>query len=162
MVLFFKERQRRSRERNETLHIPAEIECIELQFYNSFDIPVFENHYRGRFDLSPVRYFDHNRKALFAVSDSELFDCFLDQVRKFIACKNHQIPDYDTRLRFIDTFNFHSTERIIQNQKRKKDVTFFSLLQNQELIKHQLYALKNYFFEYLLDNSNEQYYYYTL
>src|SRR5690625_1146382 len=158
MVLFFKERQRRSRERNETLHIPAEIECIELQFYNSFDIPVFENHYRGRFGLSPVRYFDHNRKALFAVSDSELFDCFLDQVRKFIACKNHQIPDYYTRLRFIDTFNFHSTERIIQNQKRKNDVTFLSLLQNQELIQDQIPALKNALFEYLDEHNIEHLY----
>src|SRR5690625_3039405 len=118
MVLFFKERQRRSRERNETLHIPAEIECIELQFYNSFDIPVFENHYRGRFGLSPVRYFDHNRKALFAVSDSELFDCFLDQVRKFIACKkqsNNRSEEHTSELQSRG----HLVCRLLLEKKKK-------------------------------------------
>lgn len=156
--LFFKERQRRSRERNEMLDIPAEIVCIELQFHNSFDIPGFENHYRARFGLSPVRYFDHNRKALFAVSDSGLFEHFLDQVDKFIKCSNHQTPDYDPRLRFIDTFSFHSTERIIQKPKREDDVTFLSLLQNQELIQNQIPMLKIVLFEYLDEHNIEHFY----
>ena len=109
--------QRRESERNQEIIVPQNIICVEFHFHNWFNAADFEIKYREDFGLSPIKYFDLNKKALFEVVDETLFNNFIKELNKFIECKDHSSPNYNPNIKFIKEFKFFTgvTPKIFLN-----------------------------------------------
>ncbi len=156
---FFGDLDLRNEQRNLELDIPENIVCLELIFHGYFDSPEFENYYRNNFGLSPIRYFNHNKNALFAVHDIDLFEVFIQHIENFINCDDHNVSErnYDNKIKFIESFHFHTTDRIIENLIEEDEETIYlSLLDNQELIvQDRIPVLQEKLFVYLNERGME-------
>ena len=139
--------QRRESERNQEIIVPQNIICVEFHFHNWFNAADFEIKYREDFGLSPIKYFDLNKKALFAVVDETLFNNFIKELNKFIECKDHSSPNYNPNIKFIKEFKFHTTEDILSEFKSAEETVRLEIIDNIELddfaIK-SVNSLKNY------------------
>lgn len=130
---FNRDKRQREQNRNQELQVPAHIDCILIEFYDYFDTANFENRYIGDFGLSPISYYNYNKNVLFAIADVERFDFFIEELRKFIATRDHSGEvTYNRNIKYISKFEFLSTARIIQYQQLQPLVTL-KLIDNADL-----------------------------
>jgi hypothetical protein len=120
---FFSDQDLRIRSRNNELTIPAHLDYIEIHFFDAFNSDKFENYYRTRFGLAPVTFKNYNGIGVFAITNDELFQFFIEQVNLFIDYSGpNDDPPYSKHILFIKEFYFLSTERIIQYPELKSYV----------------------------------------
>jgi hypothetical protein len=112
LVAFVSESQRREAERDPSLEVPATLTSVEIEFQDWFDASKYESVYYGTFGLRLNKYFAYNTRGLFTVADRAKFDVFLGQFREFIVCRDHASPSYNKLVKYIKSFDFHSSERI--------------------------------------------------
>ena len=147
--IFLADQRTRRENRIESLNIPANIEYILLNFFDVFNSVDFENRYRTDFGLVPIKYFEYNTMGLFAISDNEKFESFLNDINTFI---NSTDPNNDTsynhNIRYIKSFNLLSTEKIIKYRELNNYVRI-SLIDNAELFTSKINPIENSLEEYL-------------
>jgi len=141
---FFADKQKRERKRNQTLQVPAHIDYIEIDFFDYFDTTGFENKYIADFGLSPIRHTDFNTKVLFAITDTEKFKSFIGELEKFINTPdNVAVPDYNPNIKYIEKFDFLSTEKIIEYTGLKQ-VVVLKLVEYVPIIREVQQSLYSY------------------
>lgn len=154
---FYSDLDSRIERRKIELNVPENIICLELRFHGYFNSAEFENYYRVNFGLSPIKYFNHNKNGLFAVYDDEQFHYFTQQIENFINCIDHSSNErnYDNNIKYIESFHFHTTDRIFEGIiQAEEQTTYLSLIDNQELIiQGTIPALKEALFSYLSERN---------
>jgi hypothetical protein len=146
---FFGERQQRIENRNQQLEIPAHVEYIQIRFHNSFDSSVFENRYRTNFGLSATSYTDFNTLGLFAITDSVLFNSFIEEINRFIATTNHYAEvTYNLDIKFIKEFSFYTSNKIIKYTLFKPHI-IIDLVDNVEIFADYIYPIEQSLIQYL-------------
>lgn len=101
------------RDSKRSLSVSKHIDYAELIFFNTFDRRSFENKYIADFGLSPVLYTELDKKVLFAVENPKLFRNFIDELNKFIDTEDHTNPKYNPNIKFIKSFAFYGSDRIL-------------------------------------------------
>src|ERR1700748_331362 len=109
--------EREIRLQNRTLDIPAHLEYIELHFFIVFnDNPPFNTKSRFRqFGLVPVLYRNFNQSIVFAISNPENFQNFVDILQDFINSADNVSPKnkpYSIATTIYD-FEFISTDSML-------------------------------------------------
>ncbi len=133
LVSFNAEFQRREAERDENIQVPATLTSVEIEFQNWFDASKYEPIYYGTFGLRLNKYSEYNTRGLFTVVDRTKFEAFLDQFNEFIACKNHANPTYNKLVKYVKSFDFHSTERINSRFRAdERDAVYLSIVNVSE------------------------------
>ncbi|MGI4871358.1 MAG: S8 family peptidase [Janthinobacterium lividum] len=121
--------QLQQREKERDIYVPAVLTSIEIEFYSWFDAATYETRYYSRFGLRLNKYSEYNTRGLFTVVDREKFDKFLNEFEKFIACKNHTKPTYNKLIKFVKSFDFHSSERITAHVREdERDTVYLSMV----------------------------------
>lgn len=152
-TLFISEQSSRRSNRNIEITVPSHIEYIFFEFFNAFNSRDFENRYREVFGLTPVKYIEYNTKGLFAIVNEEQFQTFLNDVETFINSTHPDEDDsYNHMIRFIKSFYFLSTERIIQFSDLHNFVQL-SLVDNVEIFKSNIYPIELSLEEYLKERE---------
>jgi subtilisin family serine protease len=127
LIRFTAQQQRRERERD--ILVPATLTSIEIEFYSWFDAATYETRYYSKFGLRLNKYSEYSTRGLFTVVDRDKFDKFLNEFDKFIACRNHSKPTYNKLIKFIKSFDFHSSERITSHVREdERDTIYLSMV----------------------------------
>lgn len=137
------ESERREKERNKNIIQPEKITCVEFEFHGFFNARDFEVLYRQDFGLSLISYFDLNTRAIFGIVDYELFNLFIQELEKFIDCKNHEEPNYNINIRYIKQFVFHTTESILKDFKSANETIHLLIIDNVELTEIRRNGIKS-------------------
>lgn len=140
---------RRQNERNPALSIPATITNIIIKFHGVFDAVEFEAYYLENFGLSLIKSSDFNKSVIFSVENEALFRNFLQEFNKIITCADHSQPDYDKRIKYIDTFELLSTEKIIHQPKDELATYYLSFLEVQAIFGTKIRPVGRVFRQYL-------------
>src|SRR5882672_5445738 len=130
---FLVDRDRRIQERTAALAVPANILYIDIEFFGWFDAKSFENYYRQTFGLSAVKHYQFNRRVLFSIANSTRFEEFIAQIELFINTTDHSNAQYNTRIRYIKSFRFLSTEIILEDYSPQSRVTYLNLVDTADL-----------------------------
>lgn len=147
--IFISDQQIRIRKRNQALNVPEHLNYIEIHFFDAFNSSKFENIYRNRFGLAPVTFKNYNGIGIFAITDSDLFHFFIDQINQFINYfGSTENSPFDKHILFIKEFYFLSTERIIEYPELKSYV-ILNLLKNPELFQTYTQPIENSLLVYL-------------
>ena len=122
---------------NRTLTVPTHVEYIEIEFYGIFNTDGrtsinYETRYYENYGLSPVKYYDFNRKVLFAIVDDEKFNYLVAQLQLFVETEDHSNYQYDGEIRFIKSFSFLSSSRIL-DVNADDTIRRIKLIENDEL-----------------------------
>lgn len=146
---------------NRTLAVPAHIEYIDIEFFGIFNTDGrtsinYEVRYYQNYGLSPVKFYNFNRKVLFSIIDDEKFNNLLTQLQLFVDTEDHSDYQYDGEIRFIKSFSFLSSSRIL-NVNSDDAIRRIKLIENDELFNTGtqdalISALKDY-----LDNNGIPY-----
>ncbi|NEW85222.1 MAG: S8 family serine peptidase [Mariniphaga sp.] len=146
---FFSDQRVRIQNRNPSINIPAHLEYIEIHFFDAFNSGKFENFYRARFGLAPVTFKNFNGIVIFAITDNELFQFFINQINQFINYSGPtENPPFDKHILFIKEFYFLSTERIIEYPELKSYV-ILNMLKNPELFTNYTQPIEKRLLAYL-------------
>jgi hypothetical protein len=146
---FFGERLQRIENRNPQIVTPAHVEYIQIRFHNSFDSSSFENKYRANFGLSASAYTDFNTLGLFVITDSTLFNSFIEEINKFIATTNHYTEvTYNLDIKFIKEFSFYTSNKIIKYTQFQQHI-IIDLIDNVEIFSDYIYPIEQSLIEYL-------------
>jgi hypothetical protein len=108
-------RKRNERVEKRTLDLPLHIDYIQIHFFNFFNRPFFESRYINNFGIIPVLYNQLDSNVLFVIENQDKFSNFLKELEKFINTEDHNNPDYNTDIKFIESFEFYSTEKILSS-----------------------------------------------
>ncbi|MDM8159166.1 S8 family peptidase [Labilibaculum sp. K2S] len=145
---FKHEYSKRQEERIKDAPVPQEIISIELHFHGLFKANDFEKSYLSDFGLAPLKYFDFNTKGLFTVIDKIAFKSFWLNLRNFVKCENHNTPNYNRNLLFIENFKLHTTTDRLQRYTQPEYAIYFemidSALMDYDFIKPTTNSLKQY------------------
>lgn len=147
------ERTKRVRERDTRIVVPANIFYIKIEFFGWFDSKSFENYYRTNFGLSPVKHYRHNTQILFSIVDETRFGSFIDQINTFISTTDHANPQYNTRLRYIKSFELLSTDGILSRYSPQSRSVTLCLVDNAEIFQDQIAPIESRLLQYLNDNG---------
>lgn len=146
---FFSDQRVRIQNRNQSINIPAHLDYIEIHFFDAFNSGKSENFYRARFGLAPVTFKNFNGIVIFAITDNELFQIFINQINQFINYSGPtENPPFDKHILFIKEFYFLSTERIIEYPELKSYV-ILNMLKNPELFTTYTQPIENRLLVYL-------------
>lgn len=116
---FSVDRQTRRAERNTTLHIPAHIDYVQIDFQGAFSVEGFNQIYLNEFGLLAIRLSDFNRRVLFSVENQDQFTSFLEDIENFIlkeTGENDQ-AEYRGRVKYIRGFKLLTTSDILSYQE---------------------------------------------
>jgi hypothetical protein len=142
---------RRHKERDPDLDIPAYFDYVEIDFFDTFNSE-FENQYRNRFGLNPIKKTEFGKKVLWAISNQDLFEKFLNSIRIFIDSEgNPDDENFDNLVRFVRDFRLLTTRDIIKI-KEARPLVHLSLIQNLD-IDNELETIKSSLYEYLDKNE---------
>lgn len=146
---YLSDKRAKERQRNTQLNVPATIELVELEFFNSFDSTFFENRYRTNFGLSPVRYSEFNTKGLFAVIDDAGFANFIANIQDFIDTTDHLgTVTYNTDIKFIKEFAFYGPGKA-KKYVRYENYALLNLIGNPEIFQNKIVPIENELINYL-------------
>lgn len=115
-IRFDKEIQLKRERKDSTLKIPNNIDHVLLTFQGQFVIKDFFNKYFNDFGLEAVNFYDFGKKGLFAISDQDKFQVFLNEVNKFIQSEFQNIPDveYENFVLYIASFKLLQINEILK------------------------------------------------
>ena len=108
-------RKRDERVERRTLDLPLHIDYIEVHFFSFFNRPDFESRYINNFGIIPVLYSQLDSNVLFVIENQDKFSNFLKELEKFINTEDHNNPDYNPDIKYIESFEFYSTEKILSS-----------------------------------------------
>src|SRR5690606_9896200 len=109
---------RRNRLNRRTLDIPAHIAYVEIHFYIVFgDNAPFKTKttFENKFGLSPVMYSNFNNTVLFAISNEDKFERFVELLSQFVASADDVFPQHKEYaiITTIHDFEFLSSDKIL-------------------------------------------------
>jgi hypothetical protein len=150
---FFSDLDLRNQERNLELEVPEQIISIDIEFFGCFDSGSFANYYRNRFGITPIKHYEFNKKVLFNVVDSELFEHFVSEIRKFIDEHDWEVPTYDNRIKFIKSFAFLTTNSITEKYDVNRQVVHLNLFESSEIFQDKILPIENRLKSYLRERE---------
>lgn len=127
---FNTERNERVNSRDTNIAVPGHILYIDIEFFGWFDGKSFEAYYLRNFGLSAVKYYQHNRHALFSIVDNTRFAAFIEQIELFIQTNDHARATYDRRIRYIKSFRLLSTPLLMQDYSPDRVITTLNLVED--------------------------------
>lgn len=135
---------------NYTVDVPAHIDHIEVNFFDSFNLRKYSGSYLKTFGLEVIRLTNFNRTVLFAIADSKAFKYFFSQLELFIEWTNgNKEVEFDGKVLFVQSFQLLSLSNIISFSDLKP-VVRLSLIEGlynfnsyQKLTKYLLDFLSN-------------------
>jgi len=97
------------------LKVPINIDYVQIEFHNQFDINKFFNTWITRFGLEAVRFTNFNRIGLFAVTDRGLFEEFIQDVNYLIEYGSQTIAEkkFSNLILFVKSFKLLTSRDII-------------------------------------------------
>lgn len=148
---FIRARDSRRTSRNPNLQIPGNlyVEYVQVYFFDSFDSSSWDNYYRLKFGLAPVKFTDFNRTGVFAVIDQNLLQHFFTQIEQFINTEDHNRNiTYDKVIRFIKNFRLLTTDVILDFETLRPHV-ILHLTDSPDLEQPIVSPLRERLFQYL-------------
>jgi hypothetical protein len=133
---FNRDRDRRIQERNLNLNVPANLFHLDIEFFGWFDSKSFESYYRRTYGLSAAKHYKYNTRVIFSIADQTRFEEFIAQIEAFIAATDHTHPTYDTRLKYIKSFRFLTSEIILEDYSDDRLSVFLNLVDSVDLFQN--------------------------
>lgn len=119
------------------LKVPINIDYVQIEFHNQFDIKKFYTTWITRFGLEAVRFTNFNRVGLFAVIDRDLFTTFIQDVNYLIEYGSQTIAEkkFSNLILFVKSFKLLTSSDIIDfNLDEVGSILNVNLI---ELLEHQ-------------------------
>lgn len=109
-------RNRVFRREHKTIHLPYNLEYIEIRFFTQFnkDFAGKNDYYKNNFGLIPVSFKDFNKTVLFYIENERLFSRFVSLIEQFFNSSDNTDPsnkDYHV-VTLIYSFEFLSSNKI--------------------------------------------------
>lgn len=116
------DRLTRAQERSRNFEVSEHIEYIRILFQSQFDISNYYQQWFKEFGLLGISFSKFNHEILFAISDRDLFQNFIDNIESFILkeLKENEKAEYNGKIRYIKEFKLLSTLDILQYREHTK------------------------------------------